>query len=125
MAASHSGGHLFPSGSPVAAGTTVAAGTPQTSAIVDNHVGYGMTLTVGVTNGGTPPTVPATVTVFVSFDNTTFIQWAQDVAGVSASTTYTFGYQLPPEIAYAKAVVGGNTAQSVTALGQSNILSGV
>jgi hypothetical protein len=123
MPATHGGGNLFPSGTPVAGGQTVAAGTPQTSAVVDNHLGYGATLTVQVTNGGTGPTVPASVTVQVSADNTTFVTWALDTAGVTASTTYSFAYQLPPEIAYARVVISGNTAQSVTGIAQYNLIS--
>ena len=125
MPATHAGGNLFPSGTPVAGGQTVAAGTPQTSAVVDNHVGYGSTITVQITNGGTGPTIPASLTVFVSADNTTYVAWATDTAGVTASTSYTFGYQLPPEIAYSKVTVGGNTAQSVTAIAQYNLISGL
>jgi hypothetical protein len=123
MPATHGGGNLFPSGAPVAGGQTVAAGTPQTSAVVDNHLGYGATITVQITNGGTGPTVPAALTVFVSADNTTFVTWAADSAGVTASTTYSFGYQLPPEVAYAKVTIGGNTAQSVTGIAQYNLIS--
>lgn len=123
MPATHGGGNLFPSGTPVAGGVTVAAGTPQTSAVVDNHLGYGATLTVQVANGGTGPTVPASITVQVSSDNTTFVTWALDTAGVAASTTYSFGYQLPPEIAYARVVIGSNTAQSVTGIAQYNLIS--
>lgn len=125
MAATHAGGNLFPSGSPSSGGQSVAAGTPQTSAVVDNHVSYGATLTVQITNGGTGPTIGATVTVNVSADNTTFVPWATDEAGTTASTTYTFAYQLPPEIAYASVTVGGNTAQAVTAKAQSNQITGL
>lgn len=123
MPATHAGGNLFPSGAPVAGGVTVVVATPQTSAVVDNHLGYGATLTVQVTNGGTGPTIPANVTVQVSADNTTYVTWAADTAGVTASTTYSFGYQLPPEVAYARVVIGGNTAQSVTGLAQYNLIS--
>jgi hypothetical protein len=123
MPATHAGGNLYPSGTPVAGGQTVAAGTPQTSAVVDNHLGYGATITVQITNGGTGPTIPATLTVNVSADNTTYVAWATDTAGVTASTTYSFGYQLPPEIAYARVVIGGNTAQSVTGIAQYNLIS--
>jgi hypothetical protein len=123
MPATHAGGNLFPSGTPVAGGTTVAAGTPQTSAVVNNSAGYGATITAQVTNGGTGPTIPATVTVQVSADNTTFVVWAVDTAGVTASTTYSFGYQLPPEVAYARVVIGSNTAQSVSGVAQYNLIS--
>lgn len=123
MPATHGGGNLYPSGSPVAGGVTVAAGTPQTSAVVDNHLGYGSTITVQITNGGTGPTIPATLTIQVSADNTTFVVWAQDTAGVTASTTYSFAYQLPPEIAYSRVVIGSNTAQSVTGIAQYNLIS--
>lgn len=123
MPATHAGGNLFPSGSPASGGVTVAAGTPQTSALVDNHLGYGATITAQVTNGGTGPTIPASITIQVSADNTTFVTWAQDTAGVAGSTTYAFAYQLPPEIAYAKVVIGGNTAQSVTGVAQYNLIS--
>lgn len=125
MPATHAGGNLFPSGSPASGGQTVAAGTPQTSAVVDNHVSYGTTLTVQITNGGTGPTIPAMVTILVSADNTTFVSWANDTAGVTASTTYSFAYQLPPEIAYAKITVGSNTAQSITAIAQYNQITGL
>jgi hypothetical protein len=125
MAATHGGGNIFTSSSPIAAGVTVAAGTPQTSAVVDNHIGYGMTLTVQITNGGTGPTLPANIAIAVSADNTTFVAWASDTAGVAASTADSFAYQLPPEIAYAKVTVGGNTAQSVTAAAQSNLITGL
>lgn len=123
MPATHGGGNLYPSGAPVAGGQTVAAGTPQTSAVVNNSVGYGATITVQVTNGGTGPTIPANITVQVSADNTTFVIWASDTAGVVASTTYSFGYQLPPEIAYARVIIGSNTAQSVTGIAQYNLIS--
>lgn len=125
MASTHAGGNIFPAATPVAGGVTVAAGTPQTSALVNNSTGYGATLTVQVTNGGTPPTIPAVVTILVSADNTTFVTWASDTVGLVASTTYSFGYQLPPEIAYAKVVVGSNTAQSVTGIAQYNQITGL
>lgn len=123
MPATHGGGNLFPSGTPVAGGQTVAAGSPQTSAVVDNHLGYGATLTVQIANGGTGPTVPAGLAVLISADNTTFVTWASDTAGVTASTTYSFAYQLPPEVAYAKVTISGNTAQSVTGIAQYNLIS--
>jgi CO/xanthine dehydrogenase Mo-binding subunit len=96
---------------------------PATHAGGNLYLGYGATITVQVTNGGTGPTIPANITVQVSADNTTFVQWAMDTAGVTASTTYSFGYQLPPEIAYARVVVGSNTAQSVTGVAQYNLIS--
>ena len=123
MPATHAGGNLFPSGAPVAGGQSVAAAGTQTSAVVNNSVGYGATVTVQIINGGTGPTLPANLTLAVSADNTTYVTWAQDTAGVVASTTYSFGYQLPPEIAYARVVVTGNTGQAVTAVAQYNLIS--
>lgn len=125
MAATHSGGFLFPSATPVLAGVSVVAATPQTSAIGNNSAGYGMSLSVAVTNAGTGPTLPASVTVLVSFDGTNFMQWAVDQCGVAASGVYAFSYSFPPEISYAKVVVGGNTAQAVTATGQVHLLTGL
>jgi hypothetical protein len=125
MAATHAGGNLFPSGAPVSGGVAVVPATPQTSAVVDNHLGYGVALTVQVANGGTGPTIAATVTVQVSADNTTWVVWASDVAGLIASTTYTFGYDLPPPVAYTRVVVGSNTAQNVQATAQYNQITGL
>lgn len=125
MAATHAGGDMFPSGSPASGGQSVAAGTPQTSLVIDNHTGYGVTISIQIVNGGTGPTLPANVTVLVSADNTTFAPWATDTAGTAASGTYSFGYQLPPEIAYAKVTISGNTAQAVTAKGQYNQITGL
>lgn len=123
MPATHSGGNLFPSGTPVAGGTSVSAAGTATSAVVNNSAGYGITLTVQITNGATGPTVPASLSVMVSADNTTFVLWASDQAGAVASTSYTFAYQLPPEISYAKIIVTGNTAQAVTAIAQYNTIT--
>ena len=123
MAATHAGGNLFPTGAPVAGGTSVAAAGSATSALITNSTGYGVTITVQVTNGGTGPTIPATVTIQISADNTTFVTWASDIAGTVASTSYTFGYQLPPEVSYARVQVTGNTAQAVQAIAQYNQLT--
>ena len=125
MPATHAGGNLYPSGAPVAGGTSVAAAGNATSAVVTNTTAYGITITVQAINGGTGPTVPLGVNIQVSADNTTWVLWASDQAGTVASTTYTWGYQLPPEVAYARVYATGNTGQAVTVAAQYNQITGL
>lgn len=107
----------------IAAGTTVTAGTPQRAAY-DMRGRHGGLLTAKITNGGTGPTVQATVTVYVAHNSGATpstgaegMDWKTYAVlgggGVTASAVTTFSCVVPP-CCHLQVEIGGNTIQNVT-----------
>ena len=94
--------------------STNAAGSTTTSSTVNLSTAYYGTILAKVTNGTTAPTLPCSVTVNVSSDSATWRQYAQQTAGLAASSVYSMAFDLPPSIMFAQVVFSGNTAQAVT-----------
>jgi hypothetical protein len=90
------------------------AGSSTTSSSVNLTTAYYATILAKVTNGTTAPTLPCAVTVNVSSDSAAWRQYAQQTAGLAASSVYSMAFDLPPSIMYAQVVFSGNTAQAVT-----------
>ena len=109
--------------STIQASASNAAGATTTSSTLDGHTAYAMGITAQITNGGTGPTVGCNATVNVSGDNVNFFFFAQVTAGTTASTTYSWAFDIPPEFAYAQVVFNGNTVQAVTVVAQGYLLT--
>ena len=107
----------------IAAGTTVAAGTPQRAAR-DMRTKHGGVLTAKITNGGTGPTIQATVTVYIAHNTGTTPATGGEGAdwktyavlgggGTANSAITPMSIRIPP-CCHVQVEIGGNTAQSVT-----------
>lgn len=109
----------------IAAGTSVAAGTPNRVA-VDLRTTFGGLLTVKLTNGGTGPAVQAVAYVMVAHDSGTLP--ATGAAGTTWKTIATLGgggttasavtelaYEVPQGVMHLQVEISGNTGQAVTA----------
>ena len=94
---------------------TSNAGSATTTGTFQTHTtAYGGLITTKVTNGGTGPTVGATVNVYTSGDGTNFKLLASALAGVTSSIAYEFAFILPAGAMYSRVDVTGNTVQAVT-----------
>lgn len=93
---------------------TLTAGTPIEGSTIDLRTALGCSVTAKITNGGTGPTVPATVEIQVSNDGSAWKSWAKASAGVANSGVYEFSFDLPPSIMYARTRFADNTVQNVT-----------
>lgn len=106
----------------IAAGTSVAVGTPQRAAR-DMTTKHGGILTAKITNGGTGPTVQAVVTVYISHAATTPAVGGEGVdwktfavmggGGTVANAVTPMSLVLPP-CRHVQVEISGNTAQAVT-----------
>lgn len=105
--------------------TSNAASSTTTSSSLDMSTYYSAVITAQITNGATGPTLACNATVNISPDGTTWYQWAQGTAGVAASTTYPFGWDIPPGVLHAQVVFTGNTGQAVTVAAQAQYISGI
>jgi hypothetical protein len=106
MAATHATGSLQTS-------TSCGIGATITSTTLDNSTGYGAIITTKVTNAAAPG-AGCTATLNVSPDGTTWYFYAQQTAGVAASTVYPMPFELPMHAVKAQVVFTGNTGQAVT-----------
>ncbi|MEE9609523.1 MAG: hypothetical protein V3U03_17435 [Myxococcota bacterium] len=69
-----------------------------------------------ITNGATGPTIEATMKTQLSPDGTRWYDFGTALAGGTANALVTSdSTELPPPVMFARNVVGGNTAQNVTA----------
>lgn len=100
----------------VFAAQSVAAGGSETSSTVDLSTSYGIAaLNIKITNGGTGPTIPLTVTVQLSNDNSVFYDYLTVVGStVNSAVVQAGGIEIPEGIQRLKLVATGNTAQAVT-----------
>lgn len=102
------------------ADTAVAAGTTEGSPVASSAiaVGYGLAGVLRVANGGTGPTIGASVAVQVrpnTSGGSDWRYWAGPFqAGIAASTNYEFPFSVPVEVAEARVIAFGNTGQAVT-----------
>lgn len=98
----------------ITAGTNNAAATTTTGTVVNLTTAYGGVWTAKVTNGGTGPTLPATVTVYASGDNVNFKTIATLVSQLGAAIISEFNGFVDPGVMYFRIDIGGNTGQAVT-----------
>lgn len=98
----------------IAAATTNTAGSTQTGTAFDLSTALGALLTAKITNGGTGPTIAASVKIYTSADNTNFKLFQTLTSDVTASSVNEWAVDIPPTVKYIRADVTGNTAQSVT-----------
>ena len=94
---------------------TAGAGNTTSSAI-DLSAGYGAQLDISLVNG-TAPTIPAQVQIQVANDvaGTLFTNYGGPlVAGVTASTTYSWSISLPIGVTRLQLIAGSNTTNAVT-----------
>lgn len=96
------------------ASTTNAAGSTTTGSSFDLRAALGLSGTLQIINGATPPTVACTAYIDVSNDGSVWRQWLAITAGLTAAATYTYPFSIPAEIMYVRGRFGGNTGQGVT-----------
>lgn len=107
-----------------ASGSNAAGATTNSSSL--NMTTYpGAVVTAQITNGATAPTVPCSAIVQVSSDGTTWHTWAQGTAGLTASTAYSFSWEIPPPVMYVNVKFTGNTDQAVTVAAQAQYVAGL
>lgn len=98
----------------ITAATSNIAGGTTTGTVANHSTAYGGLITAKVTNGGTGPTVGATINVYTSGDNVNFKLFASVLAGTTASTSYEYAFVLPASAMFSRVDVTGNTVQAVT-----------
>lgn len=89
-----------------------AAATAATA--VDLQDGYGATLHIKITNGGTGPTVTTYCSITVSADNTNFYEFGRPVYAALGNGVVTGwgGIDIPVGVKYLNLSAGGNTVQN-------------
>jgi hypothetical protein len=102
-----------------------AAAATTTSSTLNLSTSYGATILTKVTNGTTAPTLPCAATINVSSDGAAWRQYAQQTAGLSASTAYPMSFDLPISVMFAQVVFSGNTAQAVTVEALCEYVTGI
>lgn len=108
--------------------TTLAAGTPQTSATIDLSTALEAHLSLRITNGGTGPTLPAQFQIKVANNAaaTLLVNHGGALQGSSTnSDVIDFSVELPIGIAAVQVVASGNTAQSVTIDADISVVTGI
>lgn len=98
----------------IAAATSNAASATTTGTAINLTTAYGGIWTAKVTNGGSGPTVGATVNVYVSGDNTNFKLVAALLCPTGNSLVSEFSGLVDPGVMYFRIDVTGNTVQAVT-----------
>lgn len=97
--------------------TSNSAGGTTTGSWIDVTGAYSVSVLAKITNGGTGPTVAASVAVDLSTDNGTTVYASvggKKVAGTTNSAVYSFLFTLPPDTMYLRTVFTDNTGQAVT-----------
>lgn len=102
-----------------------AAGATTTSTALNLTAAYGGIIVATVTNGSTAPTGPCSATVNISPDGTTWSQFAQQTAGMVASSVYPMAFELPMSVMYAQVVFSGNTGSAVTVAASAEYVTGI
>lgn len=97
----------------IAAATSCAAGATVTGNVANLTTAFGGLLTAKITNGGTGPTVAASVYLYTSHDNVNFKLFGQLQANATANAINEFAEVIPPMM-YFRADVKDNTIQAVT-----------
>ena len=95
---------------------TLVPATPQTSSVLSLTDGYGGSMLIRITNGGTGPTLAAEAQVEISYDNSQWYSYGGAfVAGVANSGVYEWPVSIQMnEAKHARVTVGENTAENVT-----------
>jgi hypothetical protein len=104
--------------------TSQAAGTSTTGTAIDLTTAYGATVTVQAVTT-TAPTTAGTITISTSIDGTSWVPWASGTIGMTGSATYSFGWELPASMAYARVDVAAGTGTAVTISAQCEALTGL
>lgn len=93
-----------------------AGAADTTSSAVNLADGYGATIFVKLTNGGTGPTVAAQVQIEVSADNSNWFKMGGALVGSTANSAVVSwgGIRVEPGVQYVRFVSGSNTGQAVT-----------
>ena len=93
----------------------VAGGATTTGDALDLGTALGLAGVLRIVNGGTAPTAPCSAFIDVSGDGMTWRQWTPPLtAGLTASATYQWSFDLPAAVMYVRARFVGNTGQAVT-----------
>lgn len=95
-----------------ASATNSASGT-TTGSTVDLTAAYGLVGVARITNGGTPPTTGCSFKIEYSNDDSTWRTWLSITAGIVASTSYDYPFNLPASVMYCRSKFTGND-QDVT-----------
>lgn len=96
-------------------GTTLSAGGGDTtSSAVTLDDGYGATILIKHTNGGTGPTVPAQTIVQYSQDNSEWYDAGTYYGSTTNSDVRNHIHEVPATVEYVRLVSGSNTGQAVT-----------
>lgn len=102
-----------------------SAGASTTSSAVNLTDAYAAHIDIRVTNGATGPTLPATIRIEYSPDNTSWYPQTTDMpADLGNNVVTTFTWDVPPGVAYVRLQAGGNTGQAVTLRAQIVELTG-
>lgn len=97
-------------------GQTLTAGAASiVSAAVDLAGGYGASVNVRLTNGGTAPTVAAQVQIEVSHNNSDWYNFGAPLIGnkTNSGVEEWGGIDIPPAVKYLRFTAGSNTGQDV------------
>lgn len=119
---------LTKAGSNVVASASSAAGSAAdavNSGDIDLTGAYEAVISGKVTNGATGPTIGCTVNVYISRDTTNYMLFQTIVTGVTNSAVYPFAFILPDSALHAKIGFGGNTAQAVTVVADSQTITAI
>ncbi len=97
-------------------GQTLTAGAGDvTSSAVDLTDGYGATIGIKITNGGTGPTIAAQVQVQFSQDNSEWYDLGGPIKGTTGnSEVVSWPVTIDIGMEYVRLVGGSNTGQNVT-----------
>lgn len=110
----------------IAAATSNTASGTTTGTFLSLATAYGALVTIKLTNGGTPPTIAPTATVFLSGDGGTTMKKFYPVAGdLVASSVNEFAIDIPPAAMGVNVVVMGNTGQAITCEAFAEVLTGI
>lgn len=99
----------------IAAATSNAAGATTNGTEWNLSTAYGGILTARITNGGTGPTVGASVVVYYGSVTTEKREAARVTAPTTNSAVTDFVFEIPPGVMFVNVDVTGNTGQAVTA----------
>ena len=97
--------------------TFTAGSTHADSSAVILDDGYGAALHMKITNGATGPTIPLTLQVWVSADNTEWYKFGGELSGTTTNSDVVSwgGIEIPFGVEYIKIAPGTtNTGQNVT-----------
>lgn len=98
----------------MAAATSNSASSSTSGTAADLTACYGGLMTIKITNGGTGPTVAASMYVYTSGDNTNFKLFTKVTSDTVASSVNEWPVDIPPGTMYVNTTLKDNTGQAVT-----------